>query len=89
MFKVGDRIVLINAKARSAQVGATATVTKLGSDILYGPSVHVIWDRTNPLCMNQSDGGYMENIFMLENSDTMPDPEFSLDEIHEAQSLIS
>lgn len=88
MFAKGDRVVLINGKGRSAKVGATATVRSVNNSRAW-PSVDVIWDRSNPLCNTQSDGGYSIDAFELEVCNgKMPDPEFSLDEIHEAQSLI-
>jgi hypothetical protein len=89
MFSPGDRVILINSKGRSAQVGATATVKAYNSPPwMNGPAVTIEWDRTNPLCSSQSDGGYEAAAFMLESSDRMCDPDFSLDEIHEAQAML-
>lgn len=83
MFAKGDRVVLIKNHNMCAKIGATATV--LWADFEY---VKVIWDR-NTLRSKQMDGMYYKTSFDLASKyESMPDPEFSLDEIHEAQSLI-
>lgn len=59
-FKVEDSVRLVIPNGMAATTGATAKVAGYKNGF-----VTLEWDRTNPLCHGQRDGGYVEEDFEL------------------------
>jgi len=63
-FPIGCEVVLM-VNRMAAKIGATGKVYKHSTNPYGEIYIHVKWDRTNPLCDGQADGGYYPKGFEL------------------------